>query len=165
MRKSDIQLLLGYNYWATHLILDKASQLAPEQYYAPENVSYGSLHGTLVHIMAAEYAWLGRCKGNPSPVTLLTPEQIKTYDELVARWQQEEAAMRAFLDSLTDDDLDKRIHYTRQGKEYSNILWQILSHVVTHGMQHRAECAMLLTNYGYSPGDIDLIVYVRLQEQ
>jgi hypothetical protein len=38
-------------------------------------------------------------------------------------------------------------------------LWQCLAHVVNHGTQHRSEAAMVLTHWGQSPGELDLIYY------
>ena len=70
--------------------------------------------------------------------------------------------MRAFLAGLTDDDLQRIVHYrTTKGVQGENPLWQLLLHVVNHGTQHRAEAAIMLTQHGCSPGDVDLIVFLR----
>ncbi len=41
------------------------------------------------------------------------------------------------------------------------MLWQLMLHLINHGTQHRSEAAALLTGYGQSPGDLDLILYLR----
>jgi uncharacterized damage-inducible protein DinB len=45
-----------------------------------------------------------------------------------------------------------------------NVLWHLLVHVLNHGTQHRSEAALLLTSYGQSPGDLDLILFLRETE-
>jgi uncharacterized damage-inducible protein DinB len=37
----------------------------------------------------------------------------------------------------------------------------MLTHVVNHGTQHRSEAALILTEIGRSPGEIDMIFYVE----
>jgi uncharacterized damage-inducible protein DinB len=36
----------------------------------------------------------------------------------------------------------------------------MLIHQVNHATQHRSEAALLLTQMGHSPGDLDLLVYM-----
>ncbi len=73
--------------------------------------------------------------------------------------------MRAFLASLGDEDVARVVHvvhYTNtKGVPFENILGNILVHVVNHGTQFRAEAGVVLTEYGQSPGDLDLILFLR----
>jgi uncharacterized damage-inducible protein DinB len=47
-----------------------------------------------------------------------------------------------------------------QGEVWAYPLWQQLLHQTNHATQHRSEAALLLTRLGYSPGWLDLLVYV-----
>jgi len=63
------------------------------------------------------------------------------------RWQETEAAMRAYLGSLSDEDLQGPF-YDEDLPDDTYVLWQVIAHVAHHGMQHRSEAAMLLTHFG-----------------
>jgi uncharacterized damage-inducible protein DinB len=164
VNKNDIVTLYRYNDWARHHVLVQAARVNPEQYMAPAPVPQGSLRGTLVHSLAAESAWRRRWQGD-SPAALLKEEDLPTFEALRDRWEQEAQALRDFVTALTDDNLNRTIHYkTTKGGAMANVLWHLMAHVVNHGTQHRSEAAMLLTSYGFSPGDLDLIVFLREQE-
>jgi uncharacterized damage-inducible protein DinB len=159
-------LLFDYNYWANKRILKAATGLTDEQYMAVvPGLSYGSMRATLVHTLAAEQIWRQRCLEGVSPTTLLQEANCPTLETLRGLWMEEEAAMRAGLARLTDEALDGRIAYrTTSGTPMEETLWQLLVHLVNHGTQHRAEAAVALTAFGYSPGDVDLIIYLRQQK-
>jgi uncharacterized damage-inducible protein DinB len=163
MDKTSLTTLYDYTYWATGRVLDAVRQAGGEAFSAshPE-LYYGSLQGTLGHMVGAEWIWRMRCQERFSPTTIPDPQAFPTIEDLIRRWKEEEKAMRAYLDSLTDPDLQQTVDYqSTKGKPFQNTLWHLLAHVVNHGTQHRSEAAMTLTRLGYSPGDLDLIVYLR----
>lgn len=162
MQTDDILTLYEYNYWANARILEAAAKVSHQQFIAPGKMSHGGLRGTLAHTLLAEWIWRMRCHERVSPTSVFTEDEFPTLADLVTRWQAEEKQMRSFLSNLTDEDLPQIIDYTATGgRPQANILWQILAHVVNHGTQHRSEAAVLLTELGHSPGDLDLIVYLR----
>lgn len=166
MHKSDLQLLYDYHYWANARILKAAGALSQEQFSAPAQHSWGGLRGTLVHALSAESIWRKRCQEQGSATRALSEEDFPTFAALLTRWQTEETAMRGYIESLDDDIINQPLRYAMtDGTVHETILWQILMQVVNHGTQHRAECAAMLTELGHSPGNLDLLVYLREQKK
>lgn len=160
MNKQDILILYKYNQWANAKILHVASRVTPELYLAPASFPHGGLRGTLVHALSAEWIWRSRWQGT-SPRTLLRPDEFPTMESLSARWREEEKKLMQFVDELTDERLNQPFDYTStKGIPFTQILWMAMAHVVNHGTQHRTEAAAMLTEFGHSPGDIDLIYFL-----
>ncbi|NJO04364.1 MAG: hypothetical protein HC876_01835 [Chloroflexaceae bacterium] len=165
MMIETIQKLYDYNYWANALLLEKAAEVDPAQLKATTAYSFGSLFGTLVHTMSAEWMWRLRMQEGRSPERLHTGDDFAGLQGIRDFWGVEEGQMRAFLSGLSDDALMQPIFYTNtNGQMQRNLLWESLQHLVLHGMQHRSEIAIMLTDYGHSPGWIDFIRYVREQQ-
>ena len=161
MNIAAIHSLFDYNYWVNQRILETAACLSNEQFITPEAVSHASLRGTLAHALSAEWAWLRRCQGS-SPRRLPSEDDFPDLESLARRWQEEEKAMRSYLAGLTDDDVNSIIRYSRTGgARFETPLWQILLHVINHGTQTRSEAAVLLTQFGHSPGDLDYMIFLR----
>lgn len=160
MNKQDITLLYKYNQWSTAKILNAASGVTEEQFLAPAPFPHGGLRGTLTHALFAEWIWRNRWEG-VSPTQRFKPEDFPTFESLRARWMEEEKLLMTFVDSLTDEKLTSTFDYTStEGTPHRRVLWQTMVHVVNHGTQHKTEAAAILTGYGRSPGDIDLIWYL-----
>jgi len=139
-----------------------ALRVTPAQFTAANTSSYGSLQGTLVHTMSAEMTWRHRLQAAQPSFTRLAVDDFPTPQILNDYWAAQEALMRAYLSGLSDADLEIVLEYKNyKGIVYHNAVWGILAHVVNHGTQHRAEAAAMLTDFNYSPGDIDMIMYLR----
>jgi uncharacterized damage-inducible protein DinB len=160
MNKQDMLLLYQYNQWANAKILGAAANVTQEQYLAPGSFPHGGLRGTLVHALSAEWIWRTRWEGT-SPTSVLKPDEFPTLDSLRTRWVEEERRLMAFVERLRDEQLDSTFDYKNTaGTPFTRVLWHTMAHVVNHGTQHRSEAAALLTNFGCSPGDIDLLFFV-----
>lgn len=161
MNKEYIQTLYRYNQWANARILDAAAKLSLEQFLAPAEHPHRYLRGVLTHTLFAEWIWRKRWMGE-SPTVRFKPEDFPTFETLRSRWAQEEIELMKFVEQLTEEQLSAPLHYTStEGIKYKNILWESMAHVVNHGMQHRSEAAAILTELGFSPGDLDLILFTR----
>lgn len=161
MKKDEILTLYRYNAWANARILNATSKINHNQFLATASFSYGGLRGTLVHTLFAEWIWRRRW-GGQSPTEWQTPEDFPTFESLRERWVTEEKSLLSFVESVDEEMLESTIRYhTMGGKPTQNTLWHLMIHLVNHGTQHRSEAAAMLTDFGHSPGDIDMIVYFR----
>lgn len=162
MNTNDIRTLFDYNFWARARIMRSALQVSPEQFIAANTSSYGSLRGTLVHNLQSELIWRKRLQVEQPPFSLPAQTDFPDPHRLEEYWSADEALTRSFIMGLTQSDLDKVFEYKNsKGVVFRNVTWGILVHMVNHGTQHRSEAAAMLTDFHYSPGDIDLIVYLR----
>jgi uncharacterized damage-inducible protein DinB len=167
MLKNQIQRLYEYNSWVNHLILSKIEELSDEQLRATSRFPRGSVWETLFHTYYAEWVWRKRIQGEtPIPTSKMAKiEDFKGLAELFDAWKREEAETQKYVDNLTEVELGQSVHYTNNRGSFDERLSDILMHIVLHGMQHRAELAQILTEFGHSPGDIDYIIYRRNLEK
>lgn len=154
--------LFAYNHWANQKILASARLLSSEQLASPQRLGGAAILGTLSHVYIAEHIWRVRCELGQFPSSLPPGNSFSSLDSLEEAWVEEQAHWQTWLLRLEDEDLLKPVVYRNtRGESFHQILWKILLHVLNHGTQHRAEAAVMLTEAGVSPGDIDMILFWR----
>ena len=163
MSVTYFQTLYNYNAWANQRVLDTAAQLSPTQLHTAANASFDSIQATLVHTMSAQWMWLSRWQGR-SPRTMFDPADYSDLAAIETRWAQIEQDTQKFVQQLDNQALERVIEYANtKGQAFAYPLWQLLLHQVNHATQHRSEVAMILTQFGQSPGWLDFIRYLDLQ--
>ena len=158
MDKEIIAQMYEYGIWANRKLLDKAAALTDEQLRHKFTQGAQPILHTFAHLVGAEWRWYQSWIGAPL-TERLTVDDLPTLDAVRAKWEPLFAERRAFIESLTAERLSQPIVRKLQGRESSIILWHALVHVANHGTQHRSEIAVMLTDAGYSPGDLDMVWY------
>ncbi len=166
MRPGEINLLFAYNRWAQEKVLAACRGLSETELRRTTQASFGSLLGTLAHILGAEEVWRRRLQEGISPEQMVSPDDFAGLADLEAYWQSEAARLDGFVAGLDEAGLQRRARFRRIGGGFEEAtVWKALVHVVMHGMQFRAEAGAILAGFGRSPGDIDLIYYLRETDQ
>ena len=165
MHAHHLYTLHEHGAWATRRLFEALGSAPEEAWSAPRDVPFRSLHGTFAHLLSAEWVWRLRARDGVSPPRMLELNDVPTPSAWRARWEEESAALLEFVGGLSEQELERSVRYsTTSGARHETPLWQILHHLALHGMQHRAEAAVVLTSFGASPGDLDLIVFLRERE-
>jgi uncharacterized damage-inducible protein DinB len=162
MTLTDLQTLVDYHYWARDRLLEAIEPLSAEQWRRDLGSSFKSIHETVAHIYAAEWAWHQRWQGN-SPTALFPAEKLPDVASVRGEWSELEAKVRAFLAGLGEAGITRVFEYRLlNGSEGSSPFWQMLQHVVNHASYHRGQVTTMLRQLGAQPGkSMDLIAYYR----
>ena len=162
MTLTDLQTLVDYHYWARDRLLDAIEPLTAEQWRRDLGGSFKSIHETVAHIYAAEWAWHQRWQGN-SPTALFPAEKLPDVASVRRAWSELEVRVRAFLAGLGEAGITRVFEYRLlNGSEGSSPFWQMLQHVVNHASYHRGQVTTMLRQLGAQPGkSMDLIAYYR----
>ena len=159
MTVADLEVLYDYGYWANRHLCQVLSPLPPSDFTKSVAGSYGSIRNTLVHAMSAEWGWLDRC-GGPERGPSLNADDFPDLESVVVAWRKVEGYVRAFLEALNDEDLDRVIDFQLgSGGQRSMRMGELLHHSTVHGAHHRGQGALLLRLLGHAPGDFDILFY------
>jgi len=160
MTAKDVEFLFAYNRWANGRTLDAVAALAPDAYARDLGNSFGSVHDTLVHMYAAEWAWLLRWKGT-SPAGL-DRSGLSDLAALRERWSELERDQAGFVAGLTDADLERTLDYANtKGERFSNPLGRLIQHLINHSTYHRGQVTTMLRQLGAKAIGTDLVTFLR----
>ena len=162
MTFDDLQLLIDYNYWARDRALDAISAITPEEFIRPMGNSFNSVRDTVAHICAAEHIWISRLKGE-HPQGLRKPDRIPDVGAARKEWVELERELREQLARLGPEAVERNIEYQNlRGEDQSDLLWQMLQHLVNHGTYHRGQITTMLRQLdAMPPKSMDMIAFYR----
>ncbi len=169
--KTDFSKLAAYNRWMNEKLYAAAQQLDPAVLHADMRAFFGSIFGTLNHLVVADTLWLSRLARQATPFAGLAPLQgiapptsldgqlFGTLAEMSQRRHLLDEVFMALADELTPAQLDSDFTYTStKGVKGCKRLGDVLLHVFNHQTHHRGQASTLLSQVGVDIGPTDLIL-------
>jgi uncharacterized damage-inducible protein DinB len=155
MTVNEARRLAAYNRWANRRLLVAASLLAPIDFTRDLHSSFGSVRGTLVHILWVERRWL-RFWQDGTFIPDADPDEYQDAAALQAAWDRVEQDQQSFAAELTDAKLAGRL--TVNGQQHT--LGDLLQNSVTHSTYHRGQLAAFLRQLGHTPPPTDYLLFL-----
>ena len=148
----------GYAEWASERLLALAEGLSHADLTRRFSAGALPILDTFVHLASVDGRWHARWGGTPLPPRL-TVADLPSLAAVRAAWAPIRAGQRAYVAALDAAALAEPIRWDRPSGDVMIPRWQVVFHCANHGMQHRSEVAMMLTDLGRSPGDLDYSYY------
>ena len=150
-----------YNEWQNNNIIEAADKLDDEQRQKDEGAFFGSIQGTLSHLLWADSIWLDRLTHTPYQASPIDDSGLVWRD-----WGQYKIARKAmdqrlirWAETVTNNWLSGTLTYTTaRGIEVTKPIDLLVAHIFNHQTHHRGQVHCLLTQFGVATKDTDLLL-------
>ena len=164
--KQHFMMFAAYNRWANARIYDAAAALPEEAFKRDVGAFFGSLMGTLNHILVADRIWLKRFTGEGGAPSALDAILYADLAKLRAAREAEDKRIVEWVSSIGPKALAGRFTYTTVTdiRTVSQRLAPALDHLFNHQTHHRGHAHTILTSLGQPSVQLDLILFHRTVE-
>jgi uncharacterized damage-inducible protein DinB len=155
-----VQTMAAYNAEMNRRIYAAAGLMTDAERREDRRAFWGSLHGTLNHLLWGDRNWMARFAGWPKPEQG-QKQSTQLYDDfagLAAARVQADADISAWAAGVDQAWLDQDLVFFRATvqREVRQPRALLVTHMFNHQTHHRGQAHALLTYYGHDPGDTDL---------
>ncbi|WP_315920342.1 DinB family protein [Mesorhizobium sp. SP-1A] len=164
--KRHFMMFAAYNQWANARIYDAAGDLSDEEFGRNVGAFFGSMSGTLNHLLAADRIWMKRFTGEGDAPAALDTLIHKTLPALRAAREAEDRRIVDWVGNLSPEELAGRFTYitVTDVRTVSQRLSPALDHFFNHQTHHRGQAHMILTVLGRPSLTLDLVYFQRTEE-
>jgi len=150
-----------YNHWQNGNLYTAADTLPDEARRVDRGAFFKSIHGTLSHLLWADYMWMSRIAGDPSPGVGLAESASFCLDwqEMWLRRGAMDERLILWAESLDPAALagDFSWYSNATGTKLTRPRTLIVAHMFNHQAHHRGQAHAMLTDAGARPSDTDLV--------
>lgn len=146
-----------YNRLANEALYAACAQLSGAEYRRDLGAFFGSVHGTLNHLLLGDRIWMARLEGGSHVSTDLDAILFEKFEALRVAREQMDRRIEQFFADLPHGFESRAVHYINNaGLDTEDPLLVVLPHFFNHQTHHRAQVHTLLSQLGYKPPSLDL---------
>ncbi len=163
--KETFQMFAAYNRWANRAVYAAARELSEDEINRNQGAFFGSMIGTLNHLLVADRVWMHRFTGTGEAPKALDTVLHPGLDDLEMARNAEDERILSWIDGLTEERIAENFTYTplTNPNPVTQRLGSALSHLFNHQTHHRGQAHMILTTLGRPSLSLDLIYFQRLE--
>lgn len=164
--QQHFRMFAAYNRWANALVYDAAAALTENELTRSSGAFFGSMLGTLNHLLVADRIWMKRFTGEGEAPKALDTILFTDFARLRTAREAEDERIVAWTDTLTPKALAGRFTYmtVTDVRTVSQRLAPALAHFFNHQTHHRGQAHMILTTLGKPSLVLDLVYFQRTED-
>lgn len=151
-----------YNRWQNQNLYSAADTLDEAARRADRGAFFGSIHGTLSHLLWGDGMWMSRFDGGSKPPGGISDsaEIYEDWSQLTADRRAMDARIMAWAGPLTDAEVEGTLRWYSGalGADVERPLALCVTHFFNHQTHHRGQVHAMLTAVGAPLSDTDLFV-------
>jgi uncharacterized damage-inducible protein DinB len=159
-----IRTMAAYNAEMNRRLFSAAARLSDGERRLPRGAFWGSIHGTLCHILWGDRQWMSRFDNWPKPATPIKDSagMIDDFAQLMHERERADGEMTIWAHKVDDTWLDENLRWFSgaANREVTAPKRLLVTHFFNHQTHHRGQAHAMLTAAGQATGDTDLFLLV-----
>ncbi|MDJ1016823.1 MAG: DinB family protein [Paracoccaceae bacterium] len=157
-----VRTMARYNRWQNQSLFEAADGLEDTARREDRGAFFGSIHGTLSHLLWGDTIWMSRFADWAKPEVGIpgSAEWVGDWNALSAGRREADDRIVAWADAMDEERLSGDLTWFSGaiGREVSKPLAFCIAHFFNHQTHHRGQVHAMLTAAGARPSDTDLFI-------
>jgi uncharacterized damage-inducible protein DinB len=159
---SYVRTMAAYNAEMNRRLYEAAERIPDAGRRRDRGAFWGSLHGTLCHLLWGDRMWMSRFDGweKPAVIQKESAALIEDFDELRHQRVADDRRILSWADRVTPDWLAEDVGWFSASvqRDLRHPRSFLVTHFFNHQTHHRGQAHALITACGEKTGDTDLFL-------
>ena len=156
------RMMARYNRWQNQSVCGAAESIGETARHEKRGAFFGSIQGTLNHVLWGDAIWMSRFDGGEKPKVGIpgSVAYTRSWHDFCVRRLEMDNRILTWAESLNQGDLYGPLTWFSGalGAEVERPFAVCVAHFFNHQTHHRGQVHAMLTAAGVTPDDTDLFV-------